>query len=170
MNIATVDMQGYAFPEQFILKEMSIRMSNMEAHFVFKPPFPYHQISRENRRIVNVAENNLLGIRYSYGEYDYGEIDSILYEYLYDVSRVYVRGHQKYDFLKKRLSQLLPSMIDVVNIERIDEWHHHTPPTCKPTHTDEVCSHHMRGGSYRCTRIIAENIFRWLVKCLPNND
>lgn len=173
MKIAVVDIQGFALSDQFIPKEMSIKLGNTQEHFIFKPPYPYHQISMKNRRILKVIENKLLGICYSYGEIDYEHIDSILYEFLFDVDCVYVRGHQKYDFLEERLSRMLPNYPKLVNIERIDEWHHHPPPNCKPTDTDNLCSHHMRGeggeASYRCTEIIVENIFRWLVECLPKH-
>lgn len=170
MKIAVVDLQGYALPDQFILKELSIRLGSGEEHFVFKPPFPYHQISKKDRRTVNVAETKLLGIRYSDGEFDYEDIDSILYRSLSDdVSFIYVRGHQKRDFLEKRLANVLLTCPNVVNTETLDQWQP-PPPKCQPSTSDKICSHHMPGRPYRCTTIIAENIFEWIIKCLPYNE
>lgn len=158
MKIAVVDIQGYTLPEEFIIKELSIKVGDQHEHFVFKPPYPYNDLSLKEKRIVNVSENKLLGIRYSYGKIEYGEIDGILQKYLTDVDYVYVRGNQKYKFLRERLSK----STKLVNIENISVWN--SPPKCEPT--DTSCLHHMR-GSYRCTEIIIENIYNWLVKCLP---
>lgn len=162
MKIAVVDLQGYALPEEFILKEITIHVGDKHGHFLLKPPYPFSQLSERNRRIVNLAENKLIGIRYDYGLIAYEELDSILQYYLSDVHFVYVRGHQKYDFLQEKLTDTWND-VKLVNIERISISN---PPKIVINDTSSVCPYHMH-GLYRCTEINVKNIHNWLVNILP---
>lgn len=92
MKIAVVDIQGYKLAKEFIPKQLSIKVGNGYGHFLFKSPYSYTSFSMKERRIVNLIENKLLHIRYSYGKIDYEEIDGILLEYLSDINDVYVGG------------------------------------------------------------------------------
>lgn len=71
MKIALVRLQGYVFSDQFIFKQMTIKLDNKHWHFLFKPVHPFKEINMKNKRIVWVTENKLITIRDSYGEFAY---------------------------------------------------------------------------------------------------
>lgn len=109
MKFAVVDIQGYTLPEEFIPKEVSIKVWNRHGNFLFTPSYLYICLNKKNKGIANVIKNKILGIRYSYGDIAYRELDSILQEYLSDLDYVYVRAHQKYDFLQGITNLLYPA-------------------------------------------------------------
>lgn len=73
-------------------------------------------------------------------------------------TKIYIRGHQKYDFLAKALEEL--SIQAVVNMEHI-----HIDGAPVNSFKDEIstCFIH-RFGTYKCTKNNVNLIFIWLLE------
>lgn len=134
---AVVDIQGFAFgPNEFIVKELAVRIGVQLNHYVFKPPKPYYVLNAKEKRTVRYSENRLHGLRYSRGNVEYSELRNILFAI--NVDRIFVKGHQKHRLLLEY--QLEP---EIVNLERLI-WH----PKIKPAMP--ACLNHYN-GLFKCT-------------------
>ncbi|KAK9720156.1 hypothetical protein QE152_g22239 [Popillia japonica] len=106
-----IDIQGFNVPE-FIAKELSITDGSHSIHLLFKPPIPFLKLEEKIRKNVKWLEKNFHGLRYSCGHVELNLLPSILKRIcpLYDA--IYVKGHQKLEYLKK----YLPSS-NIINLE-----------------------------------------------------
>lgn len=109
-----IDIQGFNNTQEgFTPKEMSIMDSNKRTiHFLFKPTMPFHLLSSSKKREVRWIERNHLNIEYSSGFVDLRHIGKILREACAEHDTVYVKGHQKFIFLKKILTN-----VKIINME-----------------------------------------------------
>uniref|UniRef100_V5GU84 Uncharacterized protein n=1 Tax=Anoplophora glabripennis TaxID=217634 RepID=V5GU84_ANOGL len=140
MKVVAVDIQGFMLLSvgggyEFYPKEITIRDACQVSHYLMKPPMRFHELTNANKKQVRYTERNIHGISYSSGNIEYSEcaLNSILLgNYLLSAHIIYVRGHQKLDYLKKILSQLVPSshqhLPKVVNVEKFDNWWNNPPP------------------------------------------
>lgn len=116
VTIAVVDIQGFTLENnEFIVKELAVRIGGQLNHYVFKPPKPFYKLTSKEKRSVKYSENRLHGLRYSSGHIEYSELRNILCAI--NVNRIFVKGHQKHRLLEEY--QLKP---DIVNLERVI-WH-----------------------------------------------
>lgn len=106
-----IDLQGFQLGRSFVVKELAIYDGNRLAHYVFKPPIPYINLSYKDRRRVNWLERNHHSLRYSDGHVHFSEFPLILKRFTKNFQKVYVKGHQKKDILKLYLD------IPIVNLE-----------------------------------------------------
>ncbi|KAJ8939269.1 hypothetical protein NQ318_015227 [Aromia moschata] len=96
---------GFNLPE-FYPKEIAIMSAKHTAHYLLKPPFPYNTLTVELKKHVKYLEQSHHNLKYSDGYIDYNMLDTILQNDLLNADIVYVKGHQKEEFLKKSLLSL----------------------------------------------------------------
>jgi hypothetical protein len=73
-------------------------------------------LSSINKKQVSYDEENIHGLRYSDGDINSNDIQQILSEALKNYDAVYVKGHQKNEYLK----QILPHL-EIKNIENEED-------------------------------------------------
>lgn len=100
--IMVLDVQGFLILEskQFVVKELAIFDGERLGHYVFEPPCSYSDLSKSTKRQVKWLENYHHGIMFHEGHVPLYKVSSILDKHLSDVDTVYVKGHQKYLFVK----------------------------------------------------------------------
>lgn len=116
MKVVVFDVQGFIINGKFSPKEMCINNGHQMVHFILKPPKKFFLLTPEEKKQVQWLENNHFNLRYSDGFVSYEEVGNILGKYLNDVDLVYVKGHQKYDFLINELSD----KVCVINVENYE--------------------------------------------------
>lgn len=142
MRVAIVDVQGFQLQNEFIVKEMAIRIDNQLSHFLFKPKIPYRDLMDNEKRTVKYIERNIHGLRYSNGYVSYTEIDDILWNHLHNIDSILTSGHQKYNFLNMKLNELKLNRVELKNIE-------HSSNYIKMEIGMPACLNHER-GHFRC--------------------
>lgn len=107
-----VDIQGFQCSFAFFPKEMAIFDGNRIANYLFKAPFNKNMLSVDELKTVTYAEN-YHGLKWESGNLELCEINRIFKHVLelYQTPRIYVKGTQKANFLKKFLSEKI-----VINI------------------------------------------------------
>lgn len=134
---ALLDIQGFQLDNnEFIVKELAIRIGQQLNHYLFKPPIPFNKLTDRERRTVSYVERKIHGLRYSSGYMEYTELRKILHAI--NVDTIYVKGHQKYRFLRQ--CRLRP---EVVNLET-------DMPQPKMDIGIPACLNH-RHGYFRCS-------------------
>lgn len=120
--VAAIDIQGFQVEEEFLVKEMTIKTDlKIVGHFFFKPKVEFTHLKQKDQRAVRYLENKHHGLRYCQGYIDYSHINEILRKYLRGVDKIFVKGHQKYNFLKRKIEELGSEYktIEIVNIEQL---------------------------------------------------
>lgn len=118
MTTLFVDIQGF-FSQYFQPKEMTVTCDgNKYYHYLFKSPIKYMKLNTNQRKVVHHC------LKYSNGLIDVGEIGPILR--LFNPKTVYVKGHQKLEFLKTVLSCNIIN-IEASDIPKFQAVHHNCP-------------------------------------------
>lgn len=157
MRIAVVDIQSFTVNNrQYVPKELAIKIGCTMNYFLFKPPQSYQSLEISSRKTVHYAEQNCHGLRYSSGYIDLQDLNMILQENL-NVDFIYVRGHEKYNFLVNKMFELsIPAT--VVNIEVYDDTSYDPPKLHTAT---PACMNHLH-KSVMCAINNCDVIYRWL--------
>jgi len=113
MKFGVVDVQGYVINNTFIAKELAIYDGKCLKSFLFKPIIKYFNLCEADRKIANFLFNNIHGISYSSGDFEYCEVKNILESNLNDFDVIFVKGHAKAEFLLK----YLPFYVRIINLE-----------------------------------------------------
>jgi hypothetical protein len=121
MKTVSVDIQGFnlkikSYKWEFYPKEISTYDGCCLENYLLKPSTPFSELSSINKKQVRYDEEKIHGIRYSDGDIDSNDIQHILSEALKNYDVVYVKGHQKYEYLK----QILPHL-EIKNIENEED-------------------------------------------------
>ena len=163
MEIALVDIQGFMVDGEFIPKEMTIRIGKKTSHFLFKPSVEFSSLSREDKKMANHVERNVHGLKYSSGYVDLNELDQILRDNLQQTNIIYVRGHQKIQFLQRKCAELEMTN-HIVNLEDFDNswWQPITFQQSIPP-----CMNHFHGGRFQCSLHNVDTLYNWLCNLLP---
>lgn len=99
---AIVDVQGFKIGEnKFILKEIAISCNNHIQVFLIKPPFPFYDLTKTERRQVAWIERNRK-IYWSEGFINYSNYKSLIVEYLKDKC-IFTKGVEKVLWIKEIL-------------------------------------------------------------------
>ena len=118
MPFAVVDLQGFYVRGVFIPKELALIGNQSPVyHYTFKSSLPFFTLSECEKQQVRYLVRNHHGISYHVGQnLDY-EIKDLLENFIkaYKIDEIYVKGHNKKDFLDKLLS------INIINLEHSDE-------------------------------------------------
>lgn len=116
MKVLVIDIQGFFNPPNFIPKEVAVTDGKMTGHYVFKP-LTNRKFSVKEMKEKNYLEKFHHGIDYNYGNIEFGECGKILRKFLLDSDVVYVRGHQKVDYLRNLLTEEENKNILIFNVE-----------------------------------------------------
>lgn len=140
LRFLIIDIQGFNTPD-FSPKEMSIMDSSGKiTDFLFKSSIPFNSLSWRSRRGIRWLENNHINIKYSSsGHVNPKDIDDILYKASLTNNTIYVKGHQKCDFLNKYLY----NVVEIVNLERSND-------VPKLEKTNSVCLFHNMRKNRKC--------------------
>lgn len=101
--IIIIDVQGFKQKKnnQFILKELAILTSgNQVQHYIFKPPFPYKDLTLAEKKQVRWLQHNFHGFRWDDGDIPYHSICGVADRLLRD-KIIYVKGCEKIQWLKQ---------------------------------------------------------------------
>lgn len=162
MKFIVIDCQGFFTDENFVLKELAICNGAGVVQWCFKAIRPYHKLARDERRQVRYLENRHHGIQYSQGSTEMGELRDILQYYLRNVSRIYVKGHIKQQFLKKMCEELLLLPLpEIVNIELLN-----SVPQLLPISDQTYCHYHSI-PSFICSKYNCIILYNFINTFLP---
>jgi hypothetical protein len=100
----------------FYPKEISTYDGCCLENYLLKPSTSFSELSSINKKQVRYDEENIHGLRYSDGDINSNDIQQILSEALKNYDTVYVKGHQKNEYLK----QILPHL-EIKNIENEED-------------------------------------------------
>lgn len=107
-----VDLQGFKdMNNDFIVKEMSLALSNHTQTFLVKPPYAYSTLSNNEKKHVSWIEKNR-GIYWKQGYIDYREFKRIAYKLLKN-KNIFVKGLEKVKWIKELCSEC--------NVENIED-------------------------------------------------
>lgn len=165
MQLVVVDIQGFSLPE-FYPKEISFVNGQQNSHYLIKSPVPYSALSPDIKRQVKYLECNHHGLKYSSGYVNDEDLNEILRNHLCAVNIVYVKGHQKQEFLEKRLHDLEEtSTPSVVNVEHLNVTMEQPPNFCKDL---PLCLYHFNNSKkYMCSLRNSFKLYNWLYSNLP---
>lgn len=108
---AIVDIQGFKTENnEFIVKEIAILYKNKTQVFLIKPPFPFHELTKWEKKQVNWIERNR-NIYWSEGSVPYSKCKGLITNILKDKC-LYAKGLEKVAWLKYILKNN-----NIVNLE-----------------------------------------------------
>ena len=84
-----------------VIKELAFCSGLFHAGYLFKPPMPFSQLTKEEQKKNTWLTNNFHEIHWSCGTYDYKELNFILQLFLRPEALLYAKGHEKCVFLTK---------------------------------------------------------------------
>lgn len=113
-SIIFIDIQGFNCSFGYIPKELAIYDGIRCSNYLFKPPFRKNILSIDDKKVVNWAEE-YHGIDWESGYIELTKINDILQTILknYQSPKVYVKGNEKINFLKKILAECCISSIPI---------------------------------------------------------
>lgn len=116
-NFAIIDMQGFALRNcDFILKEICILTNDGLKHWIFQPPTSIEEFTAADRCCINWTSRNYHKIQWNSGFEKYEEAQKLISLALNNVEKIYVKGLQKCDWIKK----FLVKNIEIINVEDIN--------------------------------------------------
>jgi len=112
MNKLYVDIQGFYFNTEFICKEMTLLYKQHMYHYLFKVPYNFTKSDFiENKSTIKYLEKYYHGLHLYTGFIGIEELPIIL-NYFKDVDLIFVRGHQKKNYILKHFPK-----INIINLE-----------------------------------------------------
>lgn len=100
-----IDVQGFAADGDFIPKELAITDGTKTSHYIFKPPRPFRKLSSQTKKTVRWLERYHHGLRWNDGVVDLAEVPVILRRFAALAHTIYVKGHQKLNFLQQYINE-----------------------------------------------------------------
>lgn len=98
-DMRIVDLQGFKDANNnFIVKEFAIWFNGNTQTFIIKPPFPYNNLSAEEKKRVRWLENNR-GLFWSEGFIDYREFKRTVIPYLSN-KKIFTKGIEKVKWIQ----------------------------------------------------------------------
>lgn len=126
-----IDLQGFEAPH-FVPKEMAITDGERTAHYVFKPPCPFHELTLSQQTTVNWLTRYHHGLRWSFGNTDLREIEKILSVVTSRDSTIYCKGKIKSDYLRNHTTLPVIDLDDRMSeeefLEKMAPLRHWKPP------------------------------------------
>lgn len=114
-----VDLQGFWKPKNtFVLKEVAILHSGATSPIVyqFAAPFPWRDLPLSYQRKIRWLERQYHGLRWTLGTLPYDTVKDVLTPLLRDVSRIYVKGHEKVAWLREHAD------VDENRVLDLEQW------------------------------------------------
>jgi len=162
MKILAVDMQGFYVNSQFYVKELAISsgVGGQQNHYLFEAPTPYNSLSSADKKTVNHVTSNVHGLRYSTGYVSYDKINEIIKSHICNADIVYVRGHQKLDFLESKFWEMNLTHFPLVrNVDNDD--------SVKFEKDLPMCMNHLPDKKFMCSLRNCDVLHKWLCDSLP---
>lgn len=107
------DVQGFKdSTNNFIVKEFAFATPQYTQTFLIKPPYPYCNLTRDEKKQVNWLEHNR-GYRWSEGYIDYREFRRFIKPYLVN-KIVFVKGLEKTKWVKELCNEA--SVVDIASM------------------------------------------------------
>lgn len=98
-----VDIQFFRTSDKVLTpKELAIFDGVRAAHYIFKPPFPFHDLSPKLRQQAEWIMENHHAIPWGEGQVPAYLFKPILLRLLNNVEAIYVKGREKADFVRKQ--------------------------------------------------------------------
>ena len=144
-----VDVQGFKLPKnKFVLKELSILSVNDDLKpfsVLFQPPCDWSCIPSKYKRVNRWLECNCHGISWNSGNLPYTIISTVLKSIFRDATKIYVKGLEKKNWLKKFVKRST-EIIDMLDLE------------CPSLNTlremsvvdDIKCTYHIHNNYFNC--------------------
>ncbi len=172
MKVLSVDIQGFNITSnnntKFFAKEMAITNGHQANHYLFEMPIKYYSLSTYDKKQVNHATHQVHGLLFAKGYVNYEKIDDIIKEQMCDADIVYVRGHQKKDFLDEKISKIDDDgqrCPKIINLETLDAtW---TSSMTKFSRDIPKCMSHLTDKNYMCSLRNCFVIHNWISDCMP---
>ena len=110
-NIYICDIQGFhrVTEDTFIFKEISflnLRKTALPTVYLFKSPLRWDDLTREEKCTFQWLEKYYHGISWFSGDIPYNNLHRILQICTYGVKKIYVKGEQKVQWLRKMLPDM----------------------------------------------------------------
>lgn len=120
-RVVVIDLQGVLLKRGFMVKELAIGDGERVNHYIFKPHVSYRRLNSDERRQVLWLEDNHHGLRYNDGNTNSEEISNILKQFTKEVDLIFVKGHQKIEFLQKYLSLRIINLENYLNVPLLNK-------------------------------------------------
>lgn len=146
MAVLVIEFQGYlTIGNEFFMKEVAIVdvTSNMEKHFLVKPPVPFGELSDRLQKNAEYVRRHIHGIPWNFGSSSVNDVEAEVIKMITDASLVYTKGLTKVQYLTELAD--CPSE----KIVNLDEY----PGVGKTTEKDPFfrCPHsHPTHNALRC--------------------
>ena len=143
-----VDMQGFKQPvNEPVIKELAIQplvessdeVWSAPVVILFQEPYNWRRLTDKYKRENTWLERCYHGLRWKSGKVPYADVGKILREGLHDAVRVYVRGEQRKEWLKR-------FRFNVVDIHELG-YPHENDDQPKQKKIVTVCTNH--NGQYK---------------------
>ncbi|XP_036143157.1 uncharacterized protein LOC118645667 [Monomorium pharaonis] len=160
MSITTfVDLQGFIVGRKFIVKEFTaFRDGFILSHYIFRNPVPWHRLNNADKRQASWLLTHHHGLRWNSGTIPYSRAKKLITTTLTRNETppvIYVKGHEKREWLRNLLLDDTKEDIYVENIEaHYDDIR--SLNEMDVTHTLR-CAHH----STNCALQNVFKIFNW---------
>lgn len=162
MKVVVADFQGFHLSDGFHVKEMAINNGHQISHFILKPPREYRLLSLKEKKTVNYLEKEHHGLRFSGGYIHYNEIYSIIKDAFTGVDLIYVRGHQKQEFLEEMFRN-----IGMEIVPQVENMENHLWSPLRFQKKRPMCMNHEGNGPVMCSITNCKDLFDWFSNLLP---
>ncbi len=111
-----VDFQAFKnLRNEFILKEVTIIdiVKRVDNNFLIRPPQPYNQIPHKLKKRVDFITNNIHGLEWDSGMIGFRNAVALIKGILKDASKIYIKGSERVNYLKKLLPDKENCIIDL---------------------------------------------------------
>lgn len=103
-----VDLQGFTIGKKFIVKEVAVlKQGNVLTHYIFTNSMPWNALTKSERSCVSWLTAYHHGLQWEDGVVQYPKakhlISTAVYDKNDDEAIVYVKGHEKREWLKNIL-------------------------------------------------------------------
>lgn len=170
MKVLCVDIQGFNVNNEFLAKEVAITNGRQTNHYLFEMPAKYSSLSENDKKNVRYLTFQVHGLLFASGHVEYNKINGMIQDKICDADMVYVRGHQKKEFLDNILLDLneghLPKIINVENLDA-DAWN----TSMTKFYLDvPKCMNHLNDHKkkYKCSLRNCLVLYNWISNnCMP---
>lgn len=129
---AIVDMQLFKVDDQqFIIKELAVIKNKKVAHCVFKPPFPFEELSLKYKKQAKWLMRNHHCIKWNEGEMEFEQCKKILQKWTSNADTIYVKGKEKAGYLREVLDKNIVELPETPSLKL-------STPSCL-FHSSERC-------------------------------
>lgn len=112
MEFAIVDLQGFIYNGDFVVKEICILTKNLKFHEIVKSPFPFTNLTSKCKQEVKWLENNYHGLRWNHGYITQNELQKTIAPILKN-KIIIVKGLNKIKWVQEILKQQVNVCINV---------------------------------------------------------